>query len=292
MPSDEMFAHNLHKKLSIKWKPTVHPCICSWSDLLGFGRMFSQHAWKLTPQQWSDVAKRLTKAYEIQCSHLVPLQEYVLVLNDGVVRTKLLPDSNYSVFYLSIWLREIVRSHLAVNESEKILDYPGTRTTVACGEKMDYSFDEVRVEDVVLNYTKPAGGISNLAQQRGNPVLVSNPSPLQMNTAFSKAYILDSLGSQFGLGGARLFLDESVLGYVRHLISLAPDDYSVVDTEGQFFVGSKVRNTTDPWLLGMQLGDPIAINTPTLTTQVYPIKRFFPHDEDPADFWFDLEVEA
>lgn len=290
MPSDDMFAHNLHKKLSIKWKPTVRPCICSWSDLLGFGSMFSDHSWRLSPQQWSTVATRLTTAYEIHCSHLAMFQEYVLVLNDGVVRTKLLANDEHPVFFLSLWLREIVRSHIAVNESEKALGYPGTRTTVACGDKMDYSFDEVRLDDVVFNYTKPAGDVSSIAQKTGNPVLISNPSPLQMNTAFSKAYILDSLGSKSGLGGAKLFLDESVLEFFRHLVSLASDDYSFVDTGEEFFVGSKNRSPTDPWLVGMQFGEPIAIVSATLTTQVYPLERFFPHDEDPAEFWFDLKA--
>ena len=47
-----------------------------------------------------------------------------------------------------------------------------------------------------MNYSKPQGAeLSDLAQKVGNPVVIYNPKELQMNTAFSKAFLLDEGGS-------------------------------------------------------------------------------------------------
>lgn len=66
-----------------------------------------------------------------------------------------------------------------------------------------------------MNYSKPQGAeLSDLAQKVGNPVVIYNPKELQMNTAFSKAFLLDEGGSKAGLPGNYFYIDESVVNAV------------------------------------------------------------------------------
>lgn len=77
---------------------------------------------------------------------------------------------------------------------------------------IEYLTEEVRLDDYVFNYTKPKGSeISTLAQSVGNPITIYNPKELQMNTAFSKAYILESGVKKAGSHGNCIYIDKSVI---------------------------------------------------------------------------------
>ena len=50
-----------------------------------------------------------------------------------------------------------------------------------------------------------------MANSVGNPIVIYNPKEMQMNTAFSKAYILESGGGKAGLPGNYMYIDKSVI---------------------------------------------------------------------------------
>ncbi|HZE69011.1 MAG TPA: hypothetical protein VE135_05710 [Pyrinomonadaceae bacterium] len=78
----------------------------------------------------------------------------MLILNDGVVRTKIFDEHEFFCAYFALWFRGVVWAHLDVNEHEKKNGFPGTRTIVTAGERAHYGFDEIRFDDLILNYTR------------------------------------------------------------------------------------------------------------------------------------------
>ena len=100
---------------------------------------------------------------------------------------------------------------MSINKEEHLHKYPGCRSVISFGENIEYLADEIRLDDWVLNYTKNGNGISNFAKAYGNPIIIYNPKELQMNTAFSKAFLLESEGSRIGLCGNNLYIDKSTI---------------------------------------------------------------------------------
>jgi len=135
--------------------------------------------------------------------------------------------------------------------------------------------------------------VSQLAKQAGNPFLVCNPEPLQMNTAFSKAYILDDAGSKAGLQGSSIFVDQSFLDVIEELCT-STSHYRVTKRQNEadfLFAVEYVNPPPDrPWCLGMLLDrQPGSVRLHALSSSVYRLKKFFPNDENPEEFCFDLE---
>ena len=71
---------------------------------------------------------------------------------------------------------------------------------------------------MLLNYSRPdPADLGTLAKKHANPIVVYNPEPFQMNTAFSKSYILDSLGSSYGIRGNKFYIEHAVIDFMKEL---------------------------------------------------------------------------
>ena len=289
------FWNPLGAKLEQETEHRVAYVVCAWSDLLGFGRPFAECAWHPDQVLWQKIAERLHQAYQIHCKHTPSSsQEFMLVLNDGAVRTRVLSRASNECLSLALWLRAAIWSHLDVLDAERKQGLPGPRTVITGGQRAFYSFPEVRLDDIVINYTRKDGGLSKIAKETGNPLLVSNPAPLQMNTAFSRAYILDEAGSKAGLAGANVFIEQSLLDLIDQLCALSPSNYRATKQENEtdFLYAVEYLNPPEgrPWCLGFLLDRlPGKVSLPTLATNVFRLKKFFPNDEHPNEFCFDLE---
>lgn len=251
----------------------------------------------------------------------------MLLLNDGMVRSLIWEDSSTSVD-LGMWLYSAVFAHNAVVATEPESGSPGVRTVISSGWAAEHSFGEVRVDDLVYDYTRKSAGMSVLARQTGNPVLVSNPPQLQLNTAFSRAFLLDEAGSKHGIAGAALYVDASFLRDVAEEFSQSstirindwtresdrvfavehleragaegrrPSEILTLDSwmRRQKDVSKDLRHGVDPfpsrnrpWVFGLLLDkNPISVVLPSLSTTVFRVIGYFPHDEDPADFIVEL----
>lgn len=190
---------------------------CIWSDLLGFGNAFAEANWLPDPEVWQQQAIRIGNAYRSSCQHIGSLGgSYLLLLNDGIVRA--LPWSqSFGPFDLAFWLREAIFSHFHVCRDEFAKNLPGLRTIISSGWIAEHSFHEVTLDDCVLDYTRQKAGLSALAEMAGNPILVSNPVQLQLNTAFSRSFLLDEAGSRAGISGAQVYMDDQFLKDVEDL---------------------------------------------------------------------------
>jgi len=208
----------LDKKLSTIKETDIQPCLCAWSDLLGFGNPLIESNWEPDIAAWRKIINRVTSAYHIHARHHSGFGEFQLMLNDGIVRIKQPNMYDKTIFDIAVWLREVVWSHIELAKLEIENNLPGARTVLTAGVRAAYSFEDIHYDDFVINYTRQNNGISKIAETVGNPLLAINPAPLQMNIAFSKAYILDDLGSKGGMKGRNLFVDQSVFSYLESLV--------------------------------------------------------------------------
>ena len=89
----------------------VSPCMCAWSDLLGFGEIFYLSAWTPDEPSWTKLLERLTEAYKIHNQHVLGLSDFMLMLNDGIVWTECVghpqtPDASVAALHeIALWLR-------------------------------------------------------------------------------------------------------------------------------------------------------------------------------------------
>lgn len=273
----------------------VGDVVCAWSDLLGFARPLKESGWRPDLDLWTRIAARLSNAYQIHCRHSPSLGEFMLTLNDGVVRTRVVTSATNECLSLSLWLRAAIWAHLDVNKKEHECGFPGTRTVITGGQRAFYSFPEVRLDDLVINYTRKDSNLSQIAKETGNPLLVCNPSPLQMNTAFSRAFILDEAGSKSGLKGANVFVEQSLFDVVDQLCALAPTHYRVSQKEDEtgLLYAVEYLNPPEgrPWCFGMLLDrSPGKLSLEAFSTNVFRLKKFFPNDENPNEFCFNCEA--
>ncbi|MDG3006436.1 hypothetical protein [Paludisphaera mucosa] len=305
---------------------------CAWSDLLGFGRPFSEADWLPNPQVWRQQAERVGAAYRDQCKFLSgPDGSYMLLLNDGIVRS-ITCSPRFGVASLASWTRSAVQGHYFVRQREFSQNLPGPRTVLSSGWVAEHSYSEVRVDDLVFDYTHQQSGLSKVAEALGNPVMVSNPSQLQLNTAFSRAYLLDQAGSKSGISGSRFYLDQRFLDDVTDLlkhddqvcikivernsdilfaveyldsalqgVSMDTGDVLTAARWNQILETEKAESAARghsvfrngsgyrPWAMGFLLESPaIQVDLPSLKTRVYRVLGFFPSDEDPREFMFEL----
>ena len=259
-----------------------------WSDLLGFGKDFYKNQWELDYQKWQQIDLRLKNFYRHHYLNFASINEYIFILNDGIVRTIPLVWRDTTIINqlleVSMWIRNIIISHVNVNQNDNI----GARTVLSYGERFNSFLDEITVDDLVYNYTKKdKNQKSQLAINTGDYALMHNPRPLQMNIALSKSYIIESLGSKAGIDGSNFFIDKSFFDYLRNMVK-NDEILEVIDENDLFVIRYKDELEIEcNWLMGFDIQKAININEP-FETVVYKIKSFYPHDENPKEFKFEV----
>jgi len=286
------YISELDRKLKNIPNPKIVPSICCWSDLLGFGSKFTECNWILNSKQWREVINRLVRIQSILAKNLQPPYEYSLILNDGVVRSYIMNNGIDHIQMLSLWIRSCVFFHNDALEEETTNKLPGIRTIIAAGEKALHNWEDIKLSDFVFNYTKVHhSGLSSFELSGNNPTVLFNPKPLQMNTAFSKAFIIDEAGSRHGVGGSYFYVDESFIKLLKILSDNVDFCNGYIWEEKQDRVLFAIPKESYPheYHLGFELQLPaISVETKALKTNVYKALSFYPHDEDPRDFKIEI----
>lgn len=286
-----MFYTNLDKKIDEIGEIEVVPTMCVWSDLLGFSKKFATNNWILSEKEWKSVAKRLQEMQIICQRNIEGNLENCLVSNDAIIRN-LDVRRDVGLIGLSMWFRSLIYYFAGVNTNEKRHRLPGMRLVLSAGERMIHNCEKITMEDYVLNYTKPdPNGVSNLTKMIGERVVMYNHEFMQMNTAFSKSYIIDSVGSKGGIKGNRFFVDISVVDFLKEYARVhgVAEECIIDETLGGKRKIAFLNNETGYYYLGLELKKPVEINTNSLKTTVYRLDKFYPWDEKPEEFWFDVE---
>ena len=287
------YGSNLSVKIGNPPKLKTRESFCMWSDLLGFGNIYSNNNWNLNDKQKREVYDRLVAAHSAVLYFSTPFERN-MILNDGIAKVYMLDDGVFGkgeINSISIYFRHCIELHMTITQTEKAYGLPGCRSVIAFGENIEYLAEEVKFDDYVMNYTKPEGHeISSIAERIGNPTIIYNPKELQMNTAFSKAYILESGGSKAGLPGNNFYIDQSAINAV----------ITYGEKKGMVHVWQELENELrllipyekdglNEVVIGFAFDKNVI--TPKVgkySTRVYKLLKLFPYDEPVNEFCFDL----
>ena len=173
--------------------------VVAWVDLLGYGAAIARAGFDPAHPEARLAIGRLRRFHRLVAEHSKRAFP-TLVMNDGAVAYRDLSPSDASV--TADFLRDAWRLFAAVNTAEARDAFPGARMVIAAGFRMKgrragLDADELRLRsafDIV--------------------------PPLQANFAFTKAYVAEQTGSAGGLGGARCFVEMTLLGRSRDGLEL------------------------------------------------------------------------
>lgn len=180
-------------------------CLCTWSDLLGFGEPIRSNQWRVSPDSVRNM-KRISRFHTLMLDSGTDVTETVLLINDGVARTyDYVPAHGYMRMFR--WIRSTIISHHRLNLREADEGLPGARTVLAYGERLDHTESTLSLHQ----------HLGEAGEGYNDRILVYSPTPFQMNLAFAKAYSLDAAGSASGLPGPRFFLEGGMVSFLESL---------------------------------------------------------------------------
>lgn len=284
---------NLNKKIGNPPKLKTRHSFCMWSDLLGFGKIYAENNWALNSRQRRKVYKRLVAAHSSVLNYSRP-DERNLILNDGIAKVYMPDDSIFGkreINSIAIYFRFCIELHMAINQTEKANGYPGCRSVIAFGDCIEYLAEEIKFDDYVFNYSKPKGQtISSIAQENGNPTVIYNSKELQMNTAFSKAYILESGKFDENPIKNNMYIDQSAVDAVTEYGARRgyTHVWQELDEEIRLLIPYD-KNNMNEVVIGFAFDKSIfAPDVKGYSTKVYKLMKLFPYDEPVDSFCFDL----
>ena len=147
------WATNLNKKIENPPKLKTRNAFCMWSDLLGFGNLYSDNYWKLNGSQRREVYNRLVNAHSAVLKYSQPTERN-LILNDGIAKVYMTDDSIWGkreISNISLYIRFCIELHLTINRIERENGYLGCRSVLAFGECIEYLAEEIKFDDFVFH---------------------------------------------------------------------------------------------------------------------------------------------
>ncbi|KTC94837.1 hypothetical protein [Legionella feeleii] len=199
-------------------------CVTVWSDICGYGQVLDKLKWNLDDIQQDNYIILLHKFIELNIHSAIPIPgllcEKFLILNDGLARTCDISE-NLKIVDLSLPFVIYIRNlFFAYYNSKKLCEEYGLglRTIFAGGERMQY-FSELITGNSFLVYDK--GCQRKEAQEFLKTNILYNPSEFQINTAFSKSYLIDRIGSKEGFLPNCCYVERSFWEKCNHLFNLS-----------------------------------------------------------------------
>lgn len=198
----------------MKEKPKIIDCFCVWYDLLGFGAPFKKAKWNLHNEECFRNYDRMKKLEGK--IHIPFANEKTLLINDGVIKTFDVERLDYDNDMKKIinFLIVFIDGFFEINRIDKIGDLYGARGVFTYGQ---------RFEHINANFSyMPHNG----------EVITYFPKEFQMNTAFSKANIIEESGSAYGVHGSNLFFDGEALEEIR-IIASKTKSYTIKEDQDE-----------------------------------------------------------
>lgn len=178
-------------------------CICSWYDLLGFGEPLIDSAWDLTTEKCKNQLKRITDldlTYSNKYSSAHGTTTFSL--NDGIITNYDIDSTKpKSLDRLVMVIDDLILEFESLNVRDMRAGFPGIRGIITYGHRYHYTHVESTIAAL------------------DNSTVAYHPRVFQMNTAFSKAYIIESSGSKAGVSGSNLYIDNFLLDFLENLAS-------------------------------------------------------------------------
>lgn len=281
-----------------------------WSDLLGFGNAFQDAGWSFQNDTALKNISRLQRLENSLCTSNDPSKEVALVLNDGLARVYDLPDPDDESNQFLWWLHSAISNHWIVNASDQETGNPGLRSVLTFGDRVRTWRGNKSWGDHFIGST----AMKSIADRK---ICIYSPEEFQLNLAFSKAYIIESLGKKGGLAGSALYIDsEALLAIERYLtsqprnllcfaeakkipngalVSFAMNavSYRIEKTHSHNAYRYEIFRGATECGQGVQvmalefLPEPTAISHRGINTLLWCVKRYQPIDEEES-FYFDF----
>lgn len=177
-------------------------CVCCWFDLLGFGKPFMDAKWNLKNDNCKIQLKRIKDLNSGLSGFYALSTGKSLTLNDGAIFNYDIDKSKEHLIIETIYfIDNLINDFESVNYQDLNSGHPGARGIITYGHRYSYSF-------------------ANTTTSTAHQDFVSyHPKEFQMNTAFSKAYLMESAGSKSGISGNHLFFDNYLLLTIEQLIT-------------------------------------------------------------------------
>ena len=229
--------------------------------------------WDLNAAQAQGLLRVLSRVYETAALPLLvdvpPKQsERVLVLNDGIARTIDLPgpravDRVRLVFYL----RDLLMRHywlVPILKSEGL----GLRTVFAGGQRVQYAPIRITGESVLHYRGEPSDWGKQILRQE----LVYHPAQFQMNTAFSRAYVIESAGSRQGIQLNRAYVEETCIEVLQQAMP------GCVNVRGDSSSGQICIEWNGQLMFHMSYDSTLSVEKASLKSRVFQLSDFVIHE--------------
>lgn len=166
-------------------------CICGWADLLGYGAPFSDSLWNLSDERCKKNIERLDSVFNYLHGGLsLSMDAIKLMFNDSIAITQDYDPNTPNITKLFFFLDAFICDYLLANKIDMEKGFPGIRGVVSIGQRFEADNTSITEDGMIIK--------------------VYHPRAFQMNTAFSKAYIIEGSGKKMGITGPCLYIDSDV----------------------------------------------------------------------------------
>ena len=205
-------------------KYSIKEVFCIWCDLLGYSTPFVDSNWNLYDLRTVKNFERITRlTTEFQRMNF-ELNERSLVLNDVFIRSTDIEKMSDNSLYNIIWLEQTIMNFYHLNQIDKSMNFPGARGILTYGHRYNYMSNQLTLADITQSTEERLKELSKTT-------LVYSPKEFQMNTGFSKAYIMESAGSRAGLSGSNLFIDKEFIDIFIKYINTKKAYFIILDDD-------------------------------------------------------------
>ena len=176
----------------------IRECLCCWYDLLGYGTPFVNSKWDLHNDECRKNYSRIERLrLQFTSSWSVKPLGTKLAFNDGFASTIDINPITPETFHDALlFLEGIITDYGSLNSEDKREGFPGARGIITLGQRFSYDCCNSSY-DLLSNRTTSY-----------------HPVEFQMNTAFSKAFLMEESGSRAGITGSNLYIDIEVFHYI------------------------------------------------------------------------------
>lgn len=274
---------------------------CIWADLLGFGAPLANCGWFLGDDKAINSLKRLENVQHCFAESGFMELEKGFVLNDGIAKSTDFISSNKISNRYIWWFDRTLLQFSIMKDIDMKYGNPGVRAVWTTGTRYTYRDDTITADRFAI------AGSKEMQKILKETVLVYSPYEFQMNTAFSKAYIMESGGSKIGLCGPYLYIDVDLLNTMEEYLTkdehtievtvdkieknsisisnkVIPVKYKVkLNNEGDILHWSvnQIREKKEIQMISLYLENkPTDINFMGIQTKLYKALKYSPLDEE------------
>lgn len=230
-------------------EPKVIDCFCAWCDLLGYSTIFKDAKWNLHDKSCYANFERIKNVNRLLKNPFTSGK--TLLLNDGVIKTfDAENDPNHDITKIVNFLMQFVKGFDDINEKDKIGDSYGIRGVFTYGQRYEYTEYNFMTTDREIN--------------------VYFPREFQMNTAFSKANIIEESGSEYDVKGSFLYFDSFALEAIKEIANKS-DSHDVKEYKEDGYYCFSIIRITNPMITLKFEENCIPYNNEAIETTLYKL---------------------